>query len=102
MSFKIEDDDALGKHNDIWNKIKNTLDTKYIKPVYDKKHIKNKVKTFKGVLNTIFAADKTPKESIYYICTASINVDSVMRIDKKNLFSSLWLIFLLFWWLYWF
>ena len=52
MSFKIEDDDALGKHNDIWNKIKNTLDTKYIKPVYDKKHIKNKVKTFKGVKYT--------------------------------------------------
>ena len=39
--FMIEDDSFLGKHNDIWNKIKKTLNIKFHSmPVYDeKKHI---------------------------------------------------------------
>ena len=34
--FMIEDDSFLGKHNDIWNKIKKTLNIKFHSmPVYD-------------------------------------------------------------------
>ena len=37
MSFKVEDDNVLVKYN-IWNEIKNTLDTKfYSKSIYDEK-----------------------------------------------------------------
>ena len=55
MSFKIEDHSVLIKYNEIWNKIKKTLDIKFnSKPVYDKRHIKVKVKAFNGVVNTIF------------------------------------------------
>ena len=56
----------------------------YSKLVYDKKHIKTKVKGFKGVVNTVFSDNEIPEESIYYTCIASINIDSVMKIDKKN------------------
>ena len=36
--FMTEDDSFLGKHNDIWNKIKKTLNIKFHSmPVYDEK-----------------------------------------------------------------
>ena len=36
MSFKIEDEDAYLKYNEIWNKIKNTLNIKFhSQPIYD-------------------------------------------------------------------
>ena len=38
--FMIEDDSFLGKHNDIWNKIKKTLNIKFHSmPVYDEENI---------------------------------------------------------------
>ena len=55
MSFKIEDDSALVKYNEIWNRIKKILNMKYhSKPVYDEKCIKAKVKPFNEVVNTVF------------------------------------------------
>ena len=45
MSFVIMDDDVLYEYNEIWNKIKNTLNIKFHSmPVYDGKYIKPKVK----------------------------------------------------------
>ena len=45
MSFMVEDDSVWVKYNEIWNKIKNTLNiTFYSMPVYDEKYIKAKVK----------------------------------------------------------
>ena len=41
------------------------------KPVYDEKSRKAKVKTFNGVVNTVFSNDKIPKESIHYILYCS-------------------------------
>ena len=38
MSFMIANDDALIKYNNIWNKIKTTLNTKlHSMPVYDER-----------------------------------------------------------------
>ena len=42
------------------------------------------MKAFSEVINTILSENEFLKESIHYICIASINVDSVMIIDKKN------------------
>ena len=40
MSFVIQDDNVLDKYNDIWNKIKNTLNIKlHSMLVYDEKYI---------------------------------------------------------------
>ena len=45
MSFMTEDDSVLVKYNEIWNKIKKTLNIKFHSmPVYDEKYIKAKVK----------------------------------------------------------
>ena len=55
MSFMIEDDIALVKCNEIWNKIKKTLNIKFHSmPVYDEKYINAKVREFNGVVNTNF------------------------------------------------
>ena len=55
MSFKFEDDAVIVKHNEMWKKIKKTLDIRFhSKPVYDEKYIKAKVKTFNGVVSAVF------------------------------------------------
>ena len=55
MSFMIEDDIVLVKCNEIWNKIKKTLNIKFHSmPVYDEKYINAKVREFNGVVNTNF------------------------------------------------
>ena len=85
MSFLIKDDMCLNKHNEIWNKIKETLSIKFHSlPVYDEKYIKAKVREFNGMIKTHFLSDKIPKESMHYTCIACITIDSVMRMEKKN------------------
>ena len=74
----------------MWNKIKDLLNVKFhSQPIYDDKYIKTKVKTFNSMLNTLFSEDKIPKERIDYVCFAAICIDSVLRVDKKKISSSL-------------
>lgn len=54
-------------------------------PVYGKKYIKTKLKRFYGVVSTDFLDNKITKESIHYTRIAAINIDSVIKIDKKNI-----------------
>ena len=85
MSFMIEDDSVLVKYNDILNKIKKILNIKFHNiPVYDEKYIKAKVKELNGAVNTNFWGDKVPKEGEHHTYIASISIDSVMKIEKKN------------------
>ena len=76
MSFKIED------KIDIWNKYPNTRF--HSQPIYDDKYIKTKVKTFSGIINTLFSGTEIPKERNHYICIAAICIDSVLKVDKKK------------------
>ena len=52
MSFVIKDDDGvLDKYNEIWNKIKNTLNIKFPSMlVYDEKYIKAELRKINGVI----------------------------------------------------
>ena len=82
-SFKIEDNNVLVKYNEIWNKIKKVISIKFHStPIYDKKCIKTKVKTFNGVASTTFWDDEIPKRNVHYTCIALINIDSFMKMDK--------------------
>ena len=58
-------------------------------PLYDKKYIKVKVREYNGVIKTNFWGDKIPKEGVYHTCTYCICIDSVMRMEKKVLFTNL-------------
>ena len=63
MSFVIKDDDVSGKYNEIWEKIKETLNVKFHSmPVYDAKYIKVKIREFNGVIKTNFLAMKHQKK----------------------------------------
>ena len=85
MSFMIKNDMCLHKYNEIWNKIKNTLNIKFHSmPVYDEKYIKAKVREFNGVIKTNFLSDEIPREGVHYACIACITIDSVMRMKKMN------------------
>ena len=65
MSFKIEDEGVYLKYNDIWNKIKKVLHTRFhSQPIYDDKYIKTKVKIFDGVIIHFFETMKSPKKEI--------------------------------------
>ena len=82
MSFKIEDDDAYVKYNQIWNKIKELLGVKfYSESIYDNKYTKTKVKTCSSVINTLFSGNKIPKGRVEFVCIACVSTDSVLRVD---------------------
>ena len=85
MPFKIEDEDMYLKHNEIWNKIKKALNTRFhSQPIYDDKYLKTKVKTFDGVINTLFSDNQIPKKRNHYICLAAICIDYILKVDKIN------------------
>ena len=85
MSFVIEDDSVLFKYSDVWNKIKEIKGIKFhSNPVCDEKYIKAKVREYNGVIKTNFLSNEVPKEGVHYNCIACINIDSVMKMDKKN------------------
>ena len=86
MSFVIKDDNVLNKYNIIWDQIKEKVIIKFHSmPVYDETYIKAKAREFDGKIKTNFLGDEVPKENMYYPCTACITIDSVMRMDKKNI-----------------
>ena len=61
MSFVIKDDYVMDKYNEIWDKIKETLNIKFQSiPVYEEKYIKAKVREFNCVIKTNFLGDKIP------------------------------------------
>ena len=83
--FKIEDEGVYLKYNKIWNKIKNTLNIRFhSQPIYDDKYVKTKVKTFDGVVNTLFSDNKITKEGNHDICIAGMCIDCIIKVNKKN------------------
>ena len=90
MSFLIKDDDVSDKNNEVWNKIKKILNTKFHSmPVYGQKYKKLKVREFGAVIKTNFLGDETPKENVHHTSIACITIDSVMEIRKNKLSASL-------------
>ena len=79
MSFMMEGDSVLTKCNEIWNKIKKTLNIKFHSMhVYYEKYIKVKVKEFNGLVNTKFLSGKIPNEGVHHTCTACISIDLIL------------------------
>ena len=71
MYFVIKDDSVLNKYNEIWDKIKETLNiTFHSILVYDKKYIKVKVREFNRVIKIDFSKMEIPKENV--LCLHSL------------------------------
>ena len=62
MSFFIKDDELLKKYNEIWEKVKNSLKKEFdSEPVYNKKYLKAKIKSYNGKSTQIFTKIKYQK-----------------------------------------
>ena len=57
--------------------------------VYNEKYIKAKVREFNGVSKTNFLRDEIPREGVHYAFMAFITINSIMRMKKKKLSTSL-------------
>ena len=85
MSFVTDDKKVYEKYDGIWNVIKGFLKLKFTaSPIRDDKYILAKLKIFKKKNITTFNNNTiVPIEKNHYICIPAIDIDSVLKIDKK-------------------
>ena len=85
MSFVTDDEKVYEKYNEIWNVVKGLLQLKFtVGPIRNDKYILAKLKIFrKKNLTTFNNNDIVPKEKNHYICIPAIDIDSVLKTDKK-------------------
>ena len=84
ISFLIKDNELLGKHKEIWEKVKNSLKKEFdSESIYNEKQLKFKIKSYNRKINTNFCNNKIPKEGPQCICLSVILLDSVFRTGKN-------------------
>ena len=85
MSFVTDDEKVYEKYNEIWNAVKGLLKLKFTtSPIRDDKCILAKLKIFRKKYITTFNNNNiVPIEKNNYICIPAIDIDSVLKIDKK-------------------
>ena len=84
MSFVTEDEKVYEKYDEIWNVVKGLLKLKFAaSPIRNDKYILAKLKIFKKKNLTTFSNNIVPIEKNHYICIPAIDIDSVLKIDKK-------------------
>ena len=85
MSFVTDDEKVYEKYNEIWNVAKGLLKLKFTtNPIRDDKYILPKLKIFrKKYIATFNNNNIVPTEKNHYICIPAIDIDSVLKIDKK-------------------
>ena len=85
MSFVVDDKEVYKKDNKIWEVVKKLLKLKFTaNPVRDNKYIIAKLKIFKNINTTTFTNHVIAEEITHYTCISAIDIDSVLKIDKKT------------------
>ena len=78
------------KYNEIWEVIRSLLKIDFtVNPVRDDIYLVAKLKIFNKINKTTFTNNAIPMEKNNYICIPAIDIDSVLKIDKKIISSSL-------------
>ena len=84
MSFVTDDEKVYEKYDEIWNEVKGLLKLKFAaSPIGNDKYILAKLKIFKKKNLTTFNNNIVPIEKNHYIYIPAIDIDSVLKIDKK-------------------
>ena len=84
MSFATDDKKVYEKYKEIWNVVKRLFKLKFAaSPVRHDKYILAKLKIFNKTNRTAFTNNVMPIEKNHYICIPAIDIDSVLKIDKK-------------------
>ena len=82
--FVIDYKSVYVKYSEVWDRVKKLLKLKFTtNPIRNEKYILAKLKIFNGVNKTTFTDDEAPMEKNHYLCVAAIDIDSVLKIDKK-------------------
>ena len=86
MSFIADDEKVFEKYDEIWNVVKRLLKLKFtVDPIRNDKYISSKLKIFrKKNLTTFNNNNIVPVEKNHYICIPAIDIDLVLKIDKKT------------------
>ena len=84
MSFVTDDKEVYKKYTEIWEVIRKVLKLNFfVSPVRYDKYIIAKLKIFKNINMTTFTCNVIPEEKTRYTCISAINIDSVLKIDKR-------------------
>ena len=84
MSFVTDGENVYEKYNEIWNVVKGLLKLKFAaSPIRNDKYILAKLKIFRKKNLTAFNNNIIPTEKNHYICIPAIDIDSVLKIEKK-------------------
>ena len=84
MLFVTDDKEVYKKYNELWEVIRKLLKLKFfVSPVRDDKYIITKLNIFKNLNITTFTNNVIPEENTHYTCISAIDIDSVLKIDKK-------------------
>ena len=84
MSFITDDEKIYEKYNEVWEVIRKLLKVNFaVNPVRDDKYLVAKLKIFAGINRTTFNNNSIPIERNHYICIPAIDIDSVLKIDKR-------------------
>ena len=82
MYFVIEDNELLETYNDIWNKVGNSIKKIDCEPIYNKKVLKTKTKSYSNKALD-FPNNETIKVGSNYTCLAVILIDFVLKIEEN-------------------
>ena len=85
MSFVMDDEEIYEKYNEIWEVVRKLLKVDFtVGPVRDDKYLVAKLKIFDRINRTTFNNNNAiPIERNHYICIPAIDIDSVLKIDKR-------------------
>ena len=85
MSFVTDDKEVYEKYDEIWNVVKSLLKLKFAAcPIRDDKYRLAKLKRFKKKNILTFNNNNiVPAEKDHYICIPAIDIDSLLKVDKK-------------------
>ena len=79
-----DDEEVYKQYNKVWEVIRKILNLKFtVSPVRDGKYIIAKLKTFNKINRTTFTDNIIPIGKNNYTCTSAIDIDSVLKIDKR-------------------
>ena len=85
MSFVTDDEKIYKKYDEIWEVIRNLLKINFtVNPVRDDIYLVAKLNIFNKINRTTFNNNNNiPTEKRHYICIPAIDIDSVLKIDKR-------------------
>ena len=84
MSFVTDDEKIYKKYNEIWEVVRNLSKIDFaVGPVRDDIYLVAKFKIFNKINRATFNNNDIPRERNHYICIPVIDIDSVLKIDKK-------------------